>query len=96
MSFTGNYICEAGLSALASSYFGGSNVFKCALYTNAASLNDATAGYTTAGEVSGPGYSAGGAVVTPTVLVDGTTVVVTFSNPSWSAATFTAPPSNCS
>lgn len=43
-------------------------------------------------EVTGTGYTSGGTAVTATVAKDNATdrVTVTFSNPSWSAATITA------
>lgn len=40
------------------------DAFKCALYTQAASLNKDTAVYTASGEVTGTGYTAGGEVLT--------------------------------
>ena len=69
----------------------GADVFKLALYTNAATLNAQTTAYTTAGEASGGNYAAGGQVVTAT-LSSGTNadqqnvVYVDFSSPSWTGA----------
>ena len=40
------------------------NTLKLALYTNAATLNENTASYSATNEVSGTGYSAGGATLT--------------------------------
>ena len=58
--------------------------FKIALYTSSASLDAATAAYTTSNEVSGTGYSAGGNTLTistnPTNGGSGTTVFLSFSN----------------
>lgn len=89
MAFTGNYICDSYLSGLLEGSFdfgtGTSDVFKIALYTNLASLNNETAVYTSDGEVSGSGYSAGGAVLTPTVGT-GDTAYVSFADVSWAAA----------
>jgi hypothetical protein len=67
-----------------------SGAFKIALYTNAATLDAATTAYTTTGEVVGAGYTAGGQAVTitqvPTTGSSGTTVYVSFSNPSWTGS----------
>jgi hypothetical protein len=61
-----------------------------ALYTNSATLDATTALYTTAGEVSGPGYAAGGLpLVSQGVFVAGTVAYVTFAPVSWPGATFT-------
>jgi hypothetical protein len=65
--------------------------FKIALYGSAATLNAATSAYTSAGEVSGAGYTAGGLVlVTTPPTTDGTTALVSFGTASWPAATFAA------
>jgi hypothetical protein len=73
------------------------NTFKCALYTAAANVGPGTLVYTTAGEVVGSGYVAGGNTLTISVnptsgnntsLVP--TAYISFSNTSWLNATFTA------
>lgn len=67
------------------------DTLKIALYTSAASLDATTTAYTTSGEVSGAGYTAGGNVLTgTTVSSSGTTAFVSFTNSSWGSATFTA------
>lgn len=73
------------------------DTFKVALYTAAADLGYATTVYTTSGEVVGSGYTAGGNTlvisVTPTSGNNsaGTpTSYWSFSNSSWTNATFTA------
>jgi hypothetical protein len=73
------------------------DTFKVALYTAAANLDAATAVYTTAGEVVGAGYTAGGNTlvisVTPVAAnnFSGTpTSYWSFANTSWTSATFTA------
>jgi hypothetical protein len=70
----------------------GTDTFKIALYTSAASLDSTTTVYTTTGEVpDGGGYLAGGIALTGvTVSLTGTTAYVDFSDPSWGIATFTA------
>lgn len=73
------------------------DTFKIALYTGNADLNAATTVYTTSGEVSGAGYTAGGAVLTisttPTAANNSQnipTAYISFSNVTWPNATFTA------
>jgi hypothetical protein len=72
-----------------------SDTFKIALYTAAASLGSTTSAYTTTGEVTGTGYTAGGEVLTvsvqPTTGSDpsNTTAYLSFSNVLWSPASFT-------
>lgn len=69
--------------------------FKIALYTGNASLGYATAAYTTAHEITGTGYVAGGTAltvsVTPTTGGDAsnTTAYLSFSNAIWTPAAFT-------
>lgn len=73
------------------------NTFKVALYTAAASIGPSTAVYTTAGEVVGTGYVAGGnTLVISTSPTSGNnnlgvpTAFVSFANSSWPGASFTA------
>jgi hypothetical protein len=71
------------------------DTFKCMLVTSAYSPNKDTHDKRddVTNEVTGTGYTAGGATVTATVGAVDTTndrVDVTFSNPSWSTATITA------
>ena len=98
MAFTGNYVCNSFLSGALDGDFdfgsGTTDVYKLALYTNAATLNAETAVYTTEGEVVASGYPAGGPVITPTkgignTSTSGGTAFVSFSNVSL-PATFTA------
>lgn len=69
---------------------------RIALYTDAATLNAATDGYITAGQVAnGGGYTTGGERLTftsPVVAVDenGTSGVFDADDPEWTSATFTA------
>jgi hypothetical protein len=65
------------------------DTLKMALYTANANLSQATTVYTTADEVVGAGYTAGGEVLTGAqVLLSGTTAYLTFNNPVWSGASF--------
>lgn len=68
------------------------DVMKIALYTSSAELGPLTPAYTTAGEVSGVGYTATGQVLTNvTVSLSESQGIayVSFDNPTWDAATFT-------
>lgn len=67
------------------------DVFKIALYTSTASLDATTTAYTATNEVSGTGYTAGGATLTSvTPTTSGTTAYVDFDNAVWPSATLTA------
>jgi hypothetical protein len=73
------------------------DTYKIALYAPAASIGEATSIYTTAGEVVGPGYTAGGNTlvvnVPPTTGNNQggvPTAFWSFSNTSWASSTFTA------
>jgi hypothetical protein len=67
------------------------DTLKIALYLATADLGAATTVYTTTGETSGAGYTAGGNTLTGvTVLTSGTTAYVDFANPTWDPASFTA------
>ena len=69
----------------------GGHTFKLALFTSSASLGAATTAYSTSNEVSGTGYSAGGATLTSvTPTTDGTTAVCDFSDVTYTSASFTA------
>lgn len=93
MAFTGNFTCNTFKIGLINGDFdfgvGTTDVYKIALYTNMATLNQDTAAYTTTGEVVATGYTAGGNVLTPTVGGPDGTAFVSFANTSWSGA-FTA------
>jgi hypothetical protein len=94
MAFTGNYSTNTFKTGLPSGTFnfGASTTqtFKIALYTNAATLNADTAGYTSDGEVSASGYTAGGQALVvsqvPTVGASGTTSYWSFDNAVWTTA----------
>ena len=92
MAFTGNYACNTFKSGLPSGTFSistaSSNLY-ISLYTNGATLNAATAGYTTSGEVVASGYTAGGNALVVTVdPTTGTsdTAYFSFANAAWSSA----------
>ena len=73
------------------------DTFKVALYTGAANIGPATTVYSTTNEVVGTGYTAGGNTlvisVSPTSGNNSSavpTAYVSFSNSSWTGASFTA------
>jgi hypothetical protein len=67
------------------------DTLKIALYTWDATLTESTTVYTTSNEVVGAGYTAGGATITDvTVNSSGYTAYVSFTNPVWTSASFTA------
>lgn len=71
----------------------GTDVFKLALYTSAATLDASTTAYTSTNEVGASGsYSAGGGTLTlsTTPTSSGTTAYLNFSDISFTAATITA------
>jgi hypothetical protein len=66
---------------------------KCALYDNTATLNQNTAAYITANEISdsGTNYTIGGATLTNvTITTDGTTAIFDADNVSFANATISA------
>ena len=66
---------------------------KCALYTNAATLNATTAAYATANEISASGtnYTTGGNALTNVAIsVDGTTAIFDADNVTFANATISA------
>jgi hypothetical protein len=67
------------------------NTFKMALYTSSATLGATTTAYTTSNEISGTGYTAGGntLAVSTSPTSSGTTAFLSFTDTSWTTATFT-------
>tara|TARA_B100002019_G_scaffold262910_1_gene250642 strand:+ start:739 stop:1176 length:438 start_codon:yes stop_codon:yes gene_type:complete len=67
------------------------DTIKLALYTSSASLDASTTAYTTSGEASGTGYSAGGQELTKVAPTSsGTTAFIDFADETFSTATITA------
>ena len=66
--------------------------YRFALYDNSASLTpDTTTAYTTTGEVTGTGYTAGGQSLSGFSLhIESRTVVTDFNDPSWPNSSITA------
>jgi hypothetical protein len=90
MPFTGNYTCDSFKQGLFDGTFdfgsGTTDVYKIALYTNAASLDAQTTSYTATNEASGGSYVAGGATITPALASLSGAAYVDFSNASWTGA----------
>lgn len=69
----------------------GGDTFKMALYTEAANLNATTTAYTTAGEISGGGYVAGGvSLVNISPSEYNVAGICSFDTAVWLSATFSA------
>ena len=69
----------------------GGHTIKVALYTSSATLDSTTTAYSATNEVSGTGYSAGGATIaTQAIASSGSTAYVDFSDVTWSTSTITA------
>lgn len=68
------------------------DVYKIALFTSTATLNKSTTAYAATNEVSGTGYSAGGATLSGfSVTLDTDTAILDWtSDPSWASSTITA------
>jgi hypothetical protein len=81
------------LKALENFNTGTPYTYKIALYTASADLSGTTTSYTTANEITGTGYTAGGKVLAPTVPgLDSAnnTAFFSFANVVWTPAVFTA------
>jgi len=80
------------LSATQNFNTGTTKVYKIALYTSSATLDATTTSYSTANEVTGTGYTAGGNTLTVSQIPtsSGTTSYINFSDTTWSNATITA------
>jgi hypothetical protein len=88
MAFDQTLTTQAKLVALQALATG---TLKMALYTADADLGADTLVYTTANEVVGTGYVAGGNTLTDvTVLTSGTTAYLDFADSTWNPANFTA------
>jgi hypothetical protein len=103
MAFTGNYACDVFKTGLMDGGYnfgvGTTDVFKIALYTNAATLNQSTTGYTSTGEVVAAGYTAGGEVLTitqtpiigaPVTGSSSDVAYISFADATWGPITLTA------
>ena len=87
--------CLAWLEDLHDGVHQPGDAYHLALYTDAATLDDATRAYTPDGEVTGEGYAAGGLLLAGRRRarfedVSGPGIGVTFDDPVWPVATITA------
>jgi len=82
------------LSGLENFASGTPYTYKIALYTGNANLNNTTSAYTTANEITGTGYTAGGKNLTITQVpvgnLDSNTAYISFAPVVWTGASFTA------
>ena len=94
MAFTGNYMPTSFKSEILQAKHNltnGAHTFNLALYTNSASFDASTTDYTVTNEVSGTGYTAGGAALTNVTPTTGGVVGFTdFADLTFSSATITA------
>lgn len=96
MAFTGNWTTNTFKTGLLDGVFnfntGTTQVYKIALYTNAATLDATTTAYTSTGEATGGNYSAGGQTLVisqiPTIgnATGAATTYLSFTNAAWSGA----------
>jgi hypothetical protein len=95
MAFTGNWVTNTFKTGILDGTFnfntGTTDVYKIALYTNAATLDATTTAYTSVGEVSASGYTAGGQTLSvnqiPTVgSAGGVIAYLSFANAAWTGS----------
>jgi len=94
LAFTGNYACNTFKTGMLDGTFnfntGTTDVYKIALYTNAATLDATTTAYTSIGEVVATGYTAGGNTLVvaqvPTTGNSGSVAYLSFNNAVWNGA----------
>lgn len=83
--------CTAAKLAFMKGELLAAHTYKISLYTSTATNGAATTAYSATNEISGTGYSAGGATLgTYSAALSSTTAVLSWANPSWTTATFTA------
>jgi hypothetical protein len=97
MAFNGNWATNTFKTGLLDGVYnfntGTSQVFKIALYTNEATLDATTTAYTSVGEITSSGYTAGGQTLVisqiPTIgnATGSATTYLSFNNAVWSTAT---------
>jgi hypothetical protein len=90
MSIT-SAICNSYKQELLEGVHASTDTYKIALFDSNSNLSAATTAYSTNGEVSGTGYTAGGEELAGfTTGLSGSTAYLTFTDPAWSNATITA------
>jgi hypothetical protein len=84
-------ICNSYKQEILEGVHSSADTYKVALYTSSASLGAATTAYSATNEVSGTGYTAGGATLSGlSTGLSTSTAYITFSDPSWADSTITA------
>lgn len=84
-------ICNSYKKEILEGVHAAADTYKVALYTDAATLGASTTVFSVTNEVSGTGYSTGGATLAGlTTGLSGSTAFLTFSDPSFADSTITA------
>lgn len=85
-------VCNSYKQEILQGTHSSADTYKIALYTSTATLDATTTAYTATNEVSGTGYTAGGATLSGfAVSGSGATAWLDFTtDPTWAAATITA------
>jgi len=84
-------LCNSYKQEILSGTHTSSDTYKIALYTSSATLSKATTAYSSTNEVSGTGYSAGGATLGSfATSLDTDTAILDFADASWANSTITA------
>jgi hypothetical protein len=84
-------LCNSYKQEILSGTHSSSDTYKIALYTSSATLSKATTAYSSTNEVSGTGYSAGGATLSGfATSLDTDTAILDFTDPTWASSTITA------
>lgn len=85
-------VCNSYKAEIMSGTHSSGDTYKMALYTSSsATLNASTTSYTSTGEVSGTGYTAGGITLSGfNAALSGNAADLTFTSPVWPGATITA------
>lgn len=84
-------ICNSYKQELLEGVHASGDTYKIALYTDTATLDKTTTAYSATNEVSGTGYTSGGATLSGfSSGLSSDTAYITFADPSWSSSTITA------
>lgn len=84
-------LCNSYKQEILEGVHASTDTYKIALFDSNAGLSASTTAYSTSGEVSGTGYTAGGVTLSGfTTGLSGSTAYLTFSDPSWENSTITA------
>jgi len=84
-------ICNSFKQQILEGVHATTDTYKVALYTSSATLDASTTAYSATNEVSGTGYTAGGATLSGLGTgLSGSTAYLTFADPTWADSTITA------